>query len=392
MLYRPYGNTGKKISVISAGGMRYSNPKDLDAMAQIPLEAARLGVNYFDTAPVYSEDKSQAILGLALKEMKKEGLEHYVSTKSWTDTYDETMENIENSLKVIDIDHIDFMHCWGVNTLEVFEKRKKEGAIKALQDAKEQGLVTHIVFSSHMDGDGITTVAESELFEGVTLGLCAINFPYRMKGVRSAYQNNLGVVTMNPLGGGEIIRHADRFDFIKTRPEQSILEAALHFNLAHQEITSVLVGFTTVDDVRTAVATVDTFQPPNEEEIAAIQKDIEQRFDRLCTTCNYCKDCPEGIPVARFIEAYNYYMLYNEPEKPFERLHWHWDIDDLDWLERCTQCRECEDICTQKLPILERFEELKEMKKKVGILMMRHISVRVVFIAFLSDVPTGMLL
>ncbi len=365
MLYRPYGNTGKKISIISAGGMRYSNPKDIDAMALIPLEAARLGVNYFDTAPDYCEDKSQAILGLAIKEMKKEGLEHFVSTKSWTDTYDETMQNIEKSLKIIDIDHIDFMHCWGVNTLEVFEKRKKDGAIKALQDVKEQGLVTHIVFSSHMDGEGIATVAESGIFEGVTLGFCAINFPFRINGIQAAYQNNLGVVTMNPLGGGEIIRHADRFDFIKTRPEQSILEAAIHFNLAHKEITSALVGFTTVENVRTAIATLDTFQPVTEEEIENIKKNIEDRFDQVCTTCNYCRDCPEGIPVAKFMEAFNYYMLYNDPEKAFERLHWHWDIDDLDWLEKCVQCRECEEKCTQKLPILERFEKLKEMRKGV---------------------------
>lgn len=46
MIYRSYGNTGKKIPVISAGGMRYSNPRDIESMAQIPLEAAQNTQNY----------------------------------------------------------------------------------------------------------------------------------------------------------------------------------------------------------------------------------------------------------------------------------------------------------------------------------------------------------
>ena len=363
MLYRPYGKTGKNISIISAGGMRYPNPKDIDAMSQIPLEAARLGINYFDTAPLYCEDKSEAILGAAIKEIRKEGLEHYISTKSNANNYDDMMRDIEKSMRIMDIDHIHFMHCWCLLSLDTFEKRKKLGAIKALQKAKESGLISHVVFSSHMSGEDIAVVADSGLFEGVTLGFCAINFPFRMAGIKAAYRNNMGVITMNPLGGGQIIDHADRFCFIKTSREQSVLEAALHFNLAHKEITSALVGFTTVENVRSAVDAVDTFNPLTEEEIGSIREKIEAGFNQLCTTCNYCKDCPEGIPVAKLIEAYNYYILYQDPKRVFERLKWHWNVQDLSILEKCSECRLCEENCTQKLPILERFEKLKSINK-----------------------------
>ena len=363
MLYRPYGKTGKNISIISAGGMRYPNPKDIDAMSQIPLEAARLGINYFDTAPLYCEDKSEAILGAAIKEIRKEGLEHYISTKSNANNYDDMMRDIEKSMRIMDIDHIHFMHCWCLLSLDTFEKRKKLGAIKALQKAKESGLISHVVFSSHMSGEDIAVVAGSGLFEGVTLGFCAINFPFRMAGIKAAYRNNMGVITMNPLGGGQIIDHADRFCFIKTSREQSVLEAALHFNLAHKEITSALVGFTTVENVRSAVDAVDTFNPLTEEEIGSIREKIEAGFNQLCTTCNYCKDCPEGIPVAKIIEAYNYYILYQDSKRVFERLKWHWNVQDLSILEKCSECRLCEENCTQKLPILERFEKLKSINK-----------------------------
>lgn len=362
MLYRPYGKTGKNISIISAGGMRYANPQDVDAMAQVPLEAARLGINYFDTAPLYCEDKSETILGVALKEIKKEGFEHYISTKSNADNYDDMMRDIEKSMRIMNIDHIHFMHCWCFLSLDKFEERKKHGAVKALQKAKEEGVISHVVFSSHMSGEDIAVVADSGLFEGVTLGFCAINFPFRLEGIKAAYRNNLGVITMNPLGGGAIIDHADRFCFIKTSREQSVLEAALHFNLAHKEVTSALVGFTSIEDVRSAVKTVDTFSPITEEEIDMIKEKIEDGFNQLCTTCNYCKDCPEGIPVAKLIEAYNYYILYNDPKKVFERLKWHWNVQDLSVLERCSECRSCEESCTQKLPILERFEKLKALR------------------------------
>lgn len=366
MLYRTYGKTGKKISIISAGGMRYPEPEKINKMAQIPFEAAKLGVNYFDTAPYYCNDKSQAILGKAIKEMKKAGYEYYVATKSGAHDEKSLFKDLENSLKVMDIDHIDFYHSWGVNSVEILKDRKKKGAFKALKKAKEQGLITHIVCSSHMAGSDMAEyLTKEDILEGITLGFCAINFPFRMEGVKAAYARDWGVVTMNPLGGGMITDTPDRFDFIKTYPGQSILEAALHFNLAHNEITSALVGFRSIEDVRTAIKTLDTFKPLSQKEMEKIKSHIEDSFDQFCTTCNYCKDCPQDIPVAKFVEAFNHYMLYNKPDAAFNRLKWHWNIETLEKLEDCTECRQCEEACTQKLPILDRFKKLKELKKKL---------------------------
>ena len=363
MFYREYGSTGKKISVISAGGMRYVDPDDVEGSAEVVVEAAKSGINYFDTAPGYCKNMSEKILGAGLKEVRKLGLEYYVSTKCGSPDYDSLMKSLENSLSLIGVDHIDFMHSWGVNSWKTLEERQRKGAMDAMAKARDQGLISHIVCSSHMSGEDIAALLDKGLFEGITLGFCAINFPFRIPGIKSAFKNKLGVVTMNPLGGGEIIRHADRFSFIRTREDQSILEAALHFNLSYPEITSALVGFSTVDEVRTAVATLDTFQPLTEAEINKIQENIEEGFDDLCTTCNYCKRCPVGIPVASFIEAYNYYLLNGQPQAIFDRLKWHWGITDIDLLDLCSQCRQCEHQCTQKLPILERFEKIKELKK-----------------------------
>ena len=363
MLTRPYGKTGKNISILSAGGMRYSDPDKIDEMAQIPLAAARMGVNYFDTAPGYSNDKSEIILGAAIRQIRKEGLEFYTATKTWGSDEKTVMQHFESSLKRFGTDHIDFYHAWGINDPKNFAERKKLGAIGALLKLKEQKLVSHVVCSSHMEGDDISRLCDEGVFEGILVGFCAINFPFRMAGLRGAARNSMGVVTMNPLGGGMIMDHEDRFSFIKARPGMSMLEAALHFNLAHPEITSVLVGFRNIEDVRTAVAAAESFKPVPGAEIDRIKKHIETNFNELCTTCNYCNECPQGIPVVRFMESYNHYMLYGKPEQIFDRLKWHWGIQDLSRLEDCTECGLCEKVCNQKLPIMKRYAEMRTMKK-----------------------------
>jgi aryl-alcohol dehydrogenase-like predicted oxidoreductase len=66
MLYKEYGKTGKKVSVIGFGGMRFNksgDKYDFDKCAQVVWKANELGVNYFDTAPFYCDDTSEAIMG-----------------------------------------------------------------------------------------------------------------------------------------------------------------------------------------------------------------------------------------------------------------------------------------------------------------------------------------
>ena len=86
-----------------------SSADDIDKSAEVIVEAAKLGINYFDTAPGYCKNLSEKILGEGLKELRKMGKEYYVSTKSWKPDYDGFMKDLENSLKVIGVDHIDFM-------------------------------------------------------------------------------------------------------------------------------------------------------------------------------------------------------------------------------------------------------------------------------------------
>lgn len=364
MEYRTYGNTGKRISAVSLGGMRYAEPDKIDAMAEIPLLAAKLGVNYFDAAPGYSNDKSELILGTAVLEFKRQKLPFYLSTKTGASTADDFWRDLERSLKRLHVDTIDFYHCWGVNRQHVYDTRLKNGVIDAFRKAKEQKMIAHVVASSHMSSEELKILMSLGVFEGYTLGFCAINFPFRIEALKEAERRNLGVVTMNPLGGGMIPENPERFGFIRTRPDQDIVEAAIHFNLAHPMVTSALVGFRTIEDVKTAVAAAESFKPISPDEMERMKSNIEESFDSLCTTCAYCEGCPQGIPVHQYLEAYNHYLLCGKrKDAAINRMKWHWNTTDHTLLEKCIECGQCEEACTQKLPIISRLKELRNILK-----------------------------
>ncbi len=357
MVYSEYGNTGIEVSALGFGGMRFADPGNHDASAEMLLHALRKGINYFDTAPGYCGDNSEKIFGIAIKEMKKEGVPFFVSTKSNKPRAVDLRRDLENSLRRLNLDRIDFYNCWYVLTMEDWEGRKKGGAVAEILKARDEGLIRFPVFSTHLPGNDIRRVIEEGYFRGVTLGYSAINSPYRADGIDAAAENSMGVVVMNPLGGGTIVENEETFQFLKVRPGQSILEGALHFLMLDPRITVRLVGFRNKNDIDTAVRAVESFVPYTEQELAGIAEHVESDFNSLCTTCMYCNVCPVDIPVWKFVETANG-LFFNTDEKLSSRLKWHWGTD-ISVLDRCTECRRCEDACTQHLPILDRFEALK---------------------------------
>ncbi len=360
MWYKPYGQTGKDISVIGFGGMRFANPEDIDGNADLVMHAYNKGINYFDTAPIYCNDRSEDIVGTAIKQM--EPGRFYVSSKSEAETADGLRSDLERSLKRLNVDKINFYHIWCIVTLEKWKRRRE--AVKEAIKAKEEGLIEHLVVSSHLPGDELKELLAENIFEGVTLGYCAINFPARQVAVDAAGKMDIGVVTMNPLSGGLIPNNAERFDFIKTRPDESVVEAALRFNVSNPNITAALVGFTTKKHVDEAVAAVEDFEPYSTEQIDRIRSHILDSFEGLCTCCGYCLPCPVNINVRAMMDSYNMKILSDGDDKPiYDRLKWHWNVDINDAKE-CVECGECEDKCTQHLPIRERLKHIAELADK----------------------------
>ena len=364
MIYRKFGQTGLEISAIGFGGMRFGAPDDAEASAALVRAAYDAGINYFDTAPLYG--KSEELFGVAFKEMAKmrAARPFYVSTKTFAAEPSEIRRELETSLARMGLDYVDFYHVWCLMNPGEFAARRAKGVVKEFERLRDEGLIRHISVSSHMAGADIAAMMREYPFESVLLGYSPMNFAYREEGVAAAAALGRGVVVMNPLGGGIIPQHPERFDFVRTRPEETVVEGALRFLLNDARISCALIGFADVTQVAPAVRAVDGFRPLQPAQVEAIRGGLREAFDHMCTGCAYCEPCPEGLSIPRLMDAYNQFILSGKPGDILSRLKWHWALTpDASRAFPCAECGQCEARCTQRLPIVER---LREIRAEVG--------------------------
>ena len=365
MRYNTYGSTGLQVSAIGFGAMRfpaedYANGPE--KAAELVLRAAEMGINYFDTAPGYCDQKSESILGCAFRQMKRDTF--YVSTKCglWNaKNASEARAMIEQSLKRMQVDKIDFYHIWSIKNMDDYRAYMRAGGIyEGVLKAKEEGLIGHICASTHASGEDIETIARDGMVDGFLLGYNAINFAYRRRGVAAAHAAGLGVVVMNPLGGGVIPRHAERFGFIQALvPGATLPQAALAFLVGHEAVTVTLPGIATVAELEENVAAAELALPVSGAELDALSDRLRAELDALCTGCGYCDSCPSGVPIPELMDAYNEYILGDKTSLR-NRLTYHWDLTTAD-ASACTACGQCEPLCTQKLPIIETLKKVAAM-------------------------------
>ena len=351
MWYKPYGKTGIRLSVVGFGGMRFPRPAQLDEMAQIVVYAHNKGINYFDTAPIYCDDRSEESMGRAFAVMPRNTF--YCSTKCASPQAGEIRRSLERSLERLRVSCIDFFHIWCLLWPDELEKRMAGGAIQTALKAREEGLIRHLVVSTHLAGADIVKVLESGYFEGVTLGYNILNFPFRQEGLAAAQRLKLGVATMNPLGGGLIPRNPERLSFLKGPADRDVTQAALRFNISNPAVTLALVGFASTHEIDQAIAAVENFTPYPAEHSETLKARISASFNGFCTGCGYCLPCPVNVQIPKLMDAYNQKVLGGGDKSILDRLKWQWDIAP-DQAAACTQCGQCEEACTQHLEIQER--------------------------------------
>ena len=362
MIYRKYGSTNIEVSAIGFGGMRFNDENDIDMCASLVKAAYDNGINYFDTAPAY--ERSEEIFGVALKEMKKtsDKKPFYIATKTLKQEPGEVRKDFETSLKRMDLDYIDFHHVWCVMTLDDFNNRKTKGVLAEFEKLKDQGLVKHICVSTHMTGPDVEKMLTDYSFDGVLLGYSAMNFAYRDAGLDAAAKLNRAITVMNPLGGGVIPKNPNLFEFLKTDPDQSAVEAALGFLLNDPRITIALVGLSDHDQLAEALSAVEKFKPISDETIQKMRSGLRDSFNELCTACRYCEDkCPENIPIPKMMDAFNRYMLDKDLKLMIDLLQFGWNLPPKSPIyQACSACGRCELACTQKLPIIDRIAQIRE--------------------------------
>jgi len=138
-----------------------------------------------------------------------------------------------------------------------------------------------------------------------------------------------------------------------------VAQAALRFVIAHKEITVALAGFNNTKEVDDAVKAAEGLVEYSAKEMAARYEGKGENFNDLCTGCNYCVGCPQGVPVSKYMDVYNEIVLGGDPNF---RMISHWGIKPEN-AGQCVECGMCQDRCTQHLPIIDRLKEIAALAK-----------------------------
>ena len=103
-----------------------------------------------------------------------------------------------------------------------------------------------------------------------------------------------------------------------------------------------------------------------EEKKEKIRKKIGDNMNSACTGCGYCDNCPQNIPVPSYMQLYNEKQIFGSSEKEMKKKSYLWGITESHGARanECTECGQCEELCTQHLPIIERLKEIASWEKK----------------------------
>ncbi len=151
------GNTGLKVSRICLGTMTYGSPKwrdwvlEEDASRPFISRALEAGINFFDTADIYSQGASEEIVGRALRDFCPAREDYVLATKVFFPvdgrngglSRKHIMHAIDNSLRRLGMDHVDLYQIHRFDNATPIEE-----TIEALHDVVKAGKARYIGASS----------------------------------------------------------------------------------------------------------------------------------------------------------------------------------------------------------------------------------------------------
>ncbi|MFB3787761.1 MAG: aldo/keto reductase [bacterium] len=154
MPLRPLGKTGRMVSIVGfGGGSRYLLQDDMETAEKMIHRAIELGINYFDTAHSYTKDgqrESHLRYGRFLIPTYRHQIT--LTTKLEGRDAETAKRQLEESLNDLKTDHIDILHFHGLAATEEIDRiLANDGALKAYQQWKEEGVIGAIGVTGHGD-------------------------------------------------------------------------------------------------------------------------------------------------------------------------------------------------------------------------------------------------
>ncbi len=299
MKYRLLGQTGMYVSELCLGGMTFGSDGfwkvmgglQQSAVSGMVKEAYEAGINFIDTANVYSMGQSETLIGHAIKQLPRDDL--VIATKATGIMNDlpngrgqsryHLMNELDASLKRLQVDHIDLYQLHGFDPLTPFEE-----SLSALDDMVRSGKVRYIGLCNMaawqiMKALGISERKNLARFSSIQAYYTLAGRDLERELVPMIKDQNLGLMVWSPLAGGllsgkygrdgkgpegsrrnefdfPVVDKARAFDCVDAmRPMAemrgvSVAQIALAWLLAQPAVSSVIIGAKTVEQLHDNVA------------------------------------------------------------------------------------------------------------------------------------------
>jgi len=304
MKYKPLGRTDLQVSEICLGTMTFGGSGFWQSIGQLDQEevnelvqtAVDRGVNFFDTASIYSNGAAERMLGKALKDLKLKRSDVVIATKAHgrthhgdkTETLTRThiMTAVKESLARLDTDYIDLYQIHGVDLSTPLEE-----ILHALDDLVSSGMVRHVGCSNVMAWQIMKALIISAShnwarFETVQAHYSIATRDIEREIVPIMESEQMGLMVWSPLAGGLLtgkFRRGEpdpeearrtRMNFPPVNREHvfslidvitpiadklnvSVAKVALAWLLHQKHVMSVIVGARTIQQLKENLAAAD---------------------------------------------------------------------------------------------------------------------------------------
>lgn len=271
------------------------------------------GINYFDTANMYTDSEEK--LGLALKDVREKVI---ISTKSAATDKQGAMAHIENSLR-----HLGYIDLFQFHNPAVLpDISDPNGAFAAALEMKEKGYIRHIGITNHRHHIAKAAI-ESGNFETLQFPFCYLATDVDLELVELCKQADMGFIAMKGLSGG-LLNNA----------------AACHAFMQQYENVVPIWGVQRMEELEQWLSLAETSGAMTEELKAVIEKDRKELAGSFCRGCGYCMPCPAGIEINN--SARMNMLLRRAPYRPYLTDEWY---EKMHRIENCIHCDSCKSRC-----------------------------------------------
>ena len=361
--------------MLAFGCMRFTKENgkiNLEKAEAEILEAMKLGVNYFDTAYIYSG--SEEAMGKIFEKNHcreqiyiADKLPHYLikSAAGLEKTFQEQLRRLRTN-------YIDFYLMHMLTNLETWEKLKDLGIEEWIAKKKTSGEIHRIGFSYHGN-----TKDFCELVDAYDWDFCMIQYNYLdensqagRRGLQYAASKGLPVMIMEPLRGGKLVNllPEEAKQKVTAHPSgRSAAEWAFRWLWNQTGVTVVLSGMNSLEMVQQNVQVASESKAgeltgEQMELYEKVRQEINRKIKVGCTACGYCMPCQKGIDIPGTFRCYN--ELYTGSRKAGKKEYLMTTAfrKKQNPASGCAQCGKCEQHCPQGIPIRE---ELKHASKEL---------------------------